>query len=86
LELGPGATIQFTQEGEPTRVLSYKLPDDPCLDSYRACQARFIECLHTGEPFSTGARETYNTMATVFAAYESAESAQRIEVPATPSL
>jgi predicted dehydrogenase len=84
LELGPGAAIHLTREGEPTRALPYELPQDPYLDSYRACQADFIECLHTGEPFATGSRETYNTMAAVFAAYESAERGQSVAVPAAP--
>ena len=85
LQLSPGAAIHLTREGEPTRELSYELPQDPYLDSYRACQADFIECLHTGEPFATGVRETYNTMAAVFAAYESAERGQSMAVPAAPA-
>jgi predicted dehydrogenase len=85
LELGPGAAIHLTREGEPTRALAYELPQDPYVDSYRACQAAFIECLHTGEPFATGGRETYNTMAAVFAAYESAESGQSVAVSAVPA-
>jgi len=86
IELDPGATIRATRPGQPRRRHAYDLPEDPYLDSYRACQAHFVHCLHTGEPFATGARETYNTMAAVFAAYESAERGTTVAVAASPSM
>ena len=84
IELGPNARIEVTRSDGPTQVQPYDLPEDPYLDSYRACQARFVECLHTGEPFQTGARENYNTMAAVFAAYQSAETGCAVAVAAEP--
>ena len=86
IELGPKATIRVTRPGETMREHPYHLPEDPYLDSYRACQAGFIHCLHSGESFPSGARENYNTMAAVFAAYDSAESGTTVSVPAGPSL
>lgn len=84
LTLEPGATITLHRPDEPPRALPYDLPPDPYLDSYRASQAHFIHCLHTGEPFATGARETYNTMAAVFAAYHSAETGSSVGVASGP--
>jgi len=86
IELGPNARIEVTRAGGAVQVHPYDLPEDPYLDSYRACQARFVECLHTGEPFQGGARENYNTMAAVFAAYQSAETGCAVAVAAEPPL
>jgi len=82
IELDPGAVIRITRPDSTTETHSYELPGEPYVDSYRACQSAFIHCLHTGEPFETGAREVYNTMAAVFAAYESAETGGAVCVEA----
>ena len=84
IELGPGASIEISRHGEPPRTHPYELPPEPYLDSYRASQAHFVHCLHTGEASATDARETYNTMAAVFAAYDSAETGSAVSVPPGP--
>jgi D-apiose dehydrogenase len=53
-------------------------------DSVYAAQAHFIDCLKTGLPFETGAREYLeNTFAVVEAAYASLTSHCRVEIAAS---
>jgi D-apiose dehydrogenase len=50
-------------------------------DSVYAAQAHFIECLGSGRPFETGAREYLEkTFAVVEAAYASLTSHRRVEI------
>jgi len=47
-------------------------------DSVKATQEHFIECLRTGRPFETSAREYLKTCAAVEAAYVSAREARSV--------
>jgi D-apiose dehydrogenase len=49
-------------------------------NSVRATQQHFIDCLQSGKPFETGAKEYMQTFIAVEAAYQSAESGRRVSL------
>ena len=52
----------------------------PLVASYAATQAHFLECLSTGRRFATDGEDTLRTMRAVFAAYESADRGEPVNL------
>jgi D-apiose dehydrogenase len=83
---GDVGTIRITSLGEIWSG-QQKIWTDDRVEGYRgdsvyACQAHFIHCLKSGQPFESGAREYLEkTFAVVEAAYASLTSHSRVEIP-----
>lgn len=54
-------------------------------ECFRACQRHFVDALRSGRPAKNEAIDNWNTLAAVFAAYESAEAGRAVEVAPRPS-
>lgn len=63
------------QPAHPNRT-----PAEAYLDSYIAAQRHFIECLQTGATPETSASDNFHTLATILAAYRSAETRQTVSI------
>jgi predicted dehydrogenase len=68
---------RYDARGGLTRPEAYQ-------ECFRACQAHFIEALRSGSAAENEAIDNWNTLAAVFAAYESAETGRATEVVLRP--
>jgi predicted dehydrogenase len=80
LRTRPDGQLQWSPADGPCEVLPVAVGDDPLTGCYTATQAHFLERLRSGEPFATDGRDTRRTMRGVFAAYESAERGQPVDL------
>ncbi|QDT55886.1 Inositol 2-dehydrogenase [Caulifigura coniformis] len=79
LELRTDGAILLRSIDGDVRELRTEWPAEGYLgDSCRACLQHFADGLHTGEPFETAGNDNLETLAVVFAAYESAASGSRV--------
>ncbi len=82
LEVDCYGTMTLTRRGAAPVPHTYPIPAGYRGGSTVAAQRHFVERLRDGRPFETSAADYLRTTELVFAAYDSAESGQRIGVPA----
>lgn len=82
LEMDGEGRLFYTQYGEPASEQIYHIPPEGYRgDSILALHQHFTACLHEGKPCESEARSYLRTVRAVFAAYDSAELNQVVQLP-----
>jgi predicted dehydrogenase len=83
-----GGTMRTTLEGQllwqpvegPPELLHVPIDPNPMVEGYANTQTHFLERLQSGQPFVTDGHDSFKTMQTIFAAYDSAERGEVIDL------
>lgn len=90
IELDPFADdalfVTTNERGERRKARGDLSRPEAYQECFRGCQQHFIESLCSGLPAENEAIDNWNTLATVFAAYKSAESGRAVEVAPRPAI